>query len=284
MQQQSYTHTSLILLAFTCGLLGTSILLMGHHRHIELVTDFLHISTFLSPTMFNILAGLAFVFAAVLALVCLKQETVRKWLAWSLIAISAIPLVSLFSSSMWIADLGGFPAIGSGQGIIKYVALTTAGVMLLNTDKLSIIQKKWIAVLPSMLVLLWIGGMKFTLLEAKGIEPLVQSSPLMSWMYQVWDLQTTSNLIGVYDLLAMALLGAAVYQPKLVLSAIAMSGAVFLVTQTFLFSWHAALSAETLLSTGGHFLIKDVWYLVNLLWFWQLSHPVAVNEAELQKP
>lgn len=77
----------------------------------------------------------------------------------------------------------------------------------------------------------------------------------MSWVYQMWDLQTTSNLIGVYDLIALVLLGLAIYIPKLVLPAIAMSGAVFLVTQTFLFSWHAALSAETLLSTCGHFLI-----------------------------
>ncbi|MBE1298490.1 MAG: DUF417 family protein [Alteromonadaceae bacterium] len=256
---------------------------MGHHRHIELVTDFLQISNLLSPAVLNLFAGLAFVFASMLALVSLKQESVGKPLAWSLIAISAIPLVSLLSSSMWIADLGGFPAIGSGQGIIKYFALTTAGIMLLNPTKLSLTQKKWIAVLPSMLVLLWIGGMKFTLLEAKGIEPLVQSSPLMSWMYQVWDLQTTSNLIGVYDLIALALLGLAIYIPKLVLPAIAMSGAVFLVTQTFLFSWHAALSAETLLSTGGHFLIKDVWYLVNLIWFCQLSQPLATIDAASQK-
>jgi len=46
---------------------------------------------------------------------------------------------------------------------------------------------------------------------------------------------------------------------------------VFMVTQTFLISWDAALSSETILSTSGHFLIKDLWFVVNLLLFWQFS-------------
>src|ERR1700751_1251259 len=33
------------------------------------------------------------------------------------------------------------------------------------------------------IVLLWIGGMKFTAYEAEGIEPLVANSPLMGWVY-----------------------------------------------------------------------------------------------------
>ena len=34
------------------------------------------------------------------------------------------------------------------------------------------------------IVLLWIGGMKFTAYEAEGIKPLVANSPLMSWVYR----------------------------------------------------------------------------------------------------
>ena len=34
------------------------------------------------------------------------------------------------------------------------------------------------------IVLLWIGGMKFTAYEAEGIEPLVANSPLMGWVYR----------------------------------------------------------------------------------------------------
>ena len=33
------------------------------------------------------------------------------------------------------------------------------------------------------IVLLWIGGMKFTSYEAAGIAPLEMHSPLMNWLY-----------------------------------------------------------------------------------------------------
>ena len=36
------------------------------------------------------------------------------------------------------------------------------------------------------LVLGWIGAMKFTAYEAEGIQTLVATSPLMSWMYKVF--------------------------------------------------------------------------------------------------
>src|SRR5258707_14237975 len=47
------------------------------------------------------------------------------------------------------------------------------------------------------LVIGWIGLMKFTGYEAKGIVPLVAYSPLMSWMYSFLSLQTFSQRLGV---------------------------------------------------------------------------------------
>jgi len=47
------------------------------------------------------------------------------------------------------------------------------------------------------LVLGWIGAMKFTAYEAEGIKTLVETSPFMSWMYKVLSLQATSNVIGI---------------------------------------------------------------------------------------
>jgi uncharacterized membrane protein YkgB len=121
--------------------------------------------------------------------------------------------------------------------------------------------------------------MKFTLLEAKGIEGLVSSSPLMAWMYSFWDIQTTSNLIGVYDILALSLVILAIFQQKLLMPAVLMSGAVFAVTQTFFLSFSGALSSETLLTTTGHFLIKDLWFIGNLLIFTTLIRNKSANLA-----
>ena len=44
------------------------------------------------------------------------------------------------------------------------------------------------------LVLIWIGGMKFTSYEAMGIQPLVATSPLMSWLRSVrWVSEVLCN-------------------------------------------------------------------------------------------
>lgn len=272
-----YTNLILVIIAISTSLLGLSISLMGHHKHIELITDFYAITQFMPNRAFNTIAVLGLLTVAALALISIKHTRFIPLLGYALIAISAIPLLSLLGSSMWIDSLGGFPAIGAGQGVIKYAALLFTGILFIRPD-LPVNTKKWLSIMPVLLVLLWIGGMKFTLLEAKGIEDLVQSSPLMSWMYALWDLQNTSNIIGVYDLIAVALLVAAIFNGRLVIPAIMMSGAVFLVTQSFLVTWESALSTTTLLSTGGHFLIKDLWFIVNLIMFWQITQQASLQQ------
>jgi uncharacterized membrane protein YkgB len=256
----------LTLLAISLGLLGLSILLMGHHQQITLTTNFFGISDLLSGSVFNGLAGATFTIAALLSLLSVNRIELRAKLGLFISLLSVIALLPLLGSSMWIESLGGFPAIGSGQGVIKYFALLSIGIFLAK-PYLANRNAIWLNAFPVILVLLWIGGMKFTLLEAKGIEDLVSSSPLMSWMYNFWDIQTTSNLIGLYDIIALSLVILAVFKQQLLLPAVLMSGAVFVVTQTFFLSWPAALSSETLFSTGGHFLIKDLWFIANLLIF-----------------
>ena len=245
-------------------------LLMGDHRHITLITDFYSITSLASGTVFNAIAALSFIVIAVLSVVSLKKEQVTQVLGVALTVVGAIPVIALLSSKMWIPSLGGFPAIGAGQGVIKYFALLSVGLLIL-LPSLNNTAKKIIAAFPVMLVLLWIGGMKFTELEAKGIEDLVNTSPLMSWMYHFWSVKTTSNLIGVYDLIAMVLVGAAICKPKLLLPAVLMSGAVFVVTQTFLFTAEGVFSTDTLITSTGHFLIKDLWFIANLICLWKLT-------------
>ena len=57
------------------------------------------------------------------------------------------------------------------------------------------------------LVVGWIGLMKFTGYEAKGIEPLVTHRPFMSWMYGFLSVQTFSNLLGVVEVTIAILIG-----------------------------------------------------------------------------
>src|SRR5690349_5269277 len=61
----------------------------------------------------------------------------------------------------------------------------------------------------------WIGLMKFTSFEAHGIEPLVSSSPLMSWLYDVFSVTTFSALLGVVEVAAAVLLMVTPWAPRL---------------------------------------------------------------------
>jgi len=260
---------TLSLIALSSALLAISMFLMGPHKSIDTTLNFYQLSPFISTQIANVVAAFTWLVIALVSIASIKKTQLISLLGYLIVAVSLVPLLSLFSSTMWIESLGGFPVIGAGQGVIKYFALFSLGLLFINSS-FSKLTKLWLSIFPVMLVLLWIGGMKFTLLEAQGIEALVKSSPLMSWMYLFWDIQTTSNIIGIYDLLAVVLLILAIYKHQFVWPAILLSGAVFLVTQTFLITWDAALSSETFLSTGGHFLIKDLWFIANLIVFSQL--------------
>jgi len=40
-----------------------------------------------------------------------------------------------------------------------------------------------------LVVIGWIGALKFTSFEAHGIQPLVANSPLMSWLYDIFSVR-----------------------------------------------------------------------------------------------
>lgn len=103
----------------------------------------------------------------------------------------------------------------------------------------------------TVLVVGWIGLMKFTGYEAKGIEPLVTHSPFMSWMYSFLSVQTFSNLLGVVEVTIAILIGLRHWSAKA--AALGSAGAVmmFLTTLSFLFStpgWEPSLGGFPALS------------------------------------
>ena len=111
------------------------------------------------------------------------------------------------------------------------------------------------------LVLGWIGAMKFTAYEAQGIKHLVETSPLMSWMLKILSLQTTSNVIGVAELTAAVLIAIRPLSGKLSAFGSVLAVFTFVTTLTFLFSlpgWEQSLGGFPALSGSGGFLLKDV--------------------------
>jgi uncharacterized membrane protein YkgB len=120
------------------------------------------------------------------------------------------------------------------------------------------------------LVLLWIGAMKFTAYEAGAIQPLVANSPLMSWLYAVFSVQATSNLIGVAEIAAGVLIALRPWSPFACVVGSLMAIATFVITLTFLLStpgWEPSLGGFPALSVApGQFILKDAVLLGVAVW------------------
>ena len=130
------------------------------------------------------------------------------------------------------------------------------------------------------LILGWIGAMKFTAYEAAGIQSLVETSPLMSWMYKVFSLQATSNIIGIAELTAAVLIAIRPVSAKLSAVGSILAIFTFLTTLTFLFSlpgWEKSLGGFPALSGSGGFLLKDLVLLGAS--FWTLGDSLADSQA-----
>ena len=111
-------------------------------------------------------------------------------------------------------------------------------------------------------VLAWIGAMKFTAYEAGAIKGLIDSSPFISWIYNVVSTQGASNLIGTVEIATAVLLVVGLRFPKAALAGAMLAIGTFLLTASFLFTapgWEASLGGFPALSVvPGQFLLKDI--------------------------
>jgi len=120
------------------------------------------------------------------------------------------------------------------------------------------------------LVLLWIGGMKFTAYEAEGISGFVSNSPLMFWAYQLFSKGQFSVILGSVELLTALLIAVRPFSARLSAVGSALAVGMFLTTFSFLFSTpgviEPSLGFPALSALPGQFLIKDVVLLGAALW------------------
>jgi reactive chlorine resistance protein C len=119
-------------------------------------------------------------------------------------------------------------------------------------------------------VIAWIGALKFTSYEAHAIEPLVSSSPLMGWLYGIFSVTTFSSLLGVFEVATAVLLALKPWLPRLSMLGSALAIVLFLATLSFLFTTpgigEASAGGFPVLSATGEFLIKDVALLGISVW------------------
>jgi uncharacterized membrane protein YkgB len=126
----------------------------------------------------------------------------------------------------------------------------------------------------------WIGLMKFTAYEAEGIRLYVANSPLMSWVYGLMSVRGFSAVLGVVEVAVAVLIAARPLSPRASALGSALAVGMFLTTLSFLATtpgvWEPSAGGFPALSgKPGQFLIKDLALLGISLWSlgeaWQAS-------------
>jgi uncharacterized membrane protein YkgB len=134
---------------------------------------------------------------------------------------------------------------------------------MMNTTLQSKMYKTgyYISLLGTVLIMLWMGGLKFTPTEANGIRPFMENSPFTSWMYKLWSVQTASEVIGVTEMATAIFVILSVRFSKLRLYASLGMTATFLTTVSFLVTTPGIWKVVDGVLVTKFSLIKDLMYL-----------------------
>lgn len=107
------------------------------------------------------------------------------------------------------------------------------------------------------LLLLW-GSFKFFAFEAAAIQPLVEHSPFLSWLYPVFGFRGASNVIGVLEVSTALLIATRSWLPRVSGYGSLLASGVFVITLSFLLTTPGAFG---LVTPWSGFLLKDIMFL-----------------------
>jgi uncharacterized membrane protein YkgB len=118
-------------------------------------------------------------------------------------------------------------------------------------------------------VIAWIGALKYSHYEAAAIQPLIAHSPLMSWLYHIFSVGTLAAILGSLEILAALLIAIRPLSPRISVIGSAMGVLLFLGTLSFLFTTPGVTAASgfpVLSVLPGQFLLKDLVLASASLW------------------
>jgi reactive chlorine resistance protein C len=118
-------------------------------------------------------------------------------------------------------------------------------------------------------VLAWIGGMKFTAYEAMGIQPLVAHSPLVGGMYDFLSVRSFSAMLGCIEIATAALISLRYVSAKASAVGSILAIGLFGTTLSMLFTtpgWEPTLGFPALSTLPGQFLLKDIVLFGGAVW------------------
>src|SRR6201996_6340296 len=118
------------------------------------------------------------------------------------------------------------------------------------------------------IVLAWIGFGKYVKMESRV---LIDHSPLMSWIYDVFSVTTVARGLGTMEILAALLIALRPVWPRVSAFGSALAVVLFLGTLSFLFTTPGVVATHAaglpVLSTlPGQFLLKDLVLIGVAVW------------------
>jgi uncharacterized membrane protein YkgB len=118
-------------------------------------------------------------------------------------------------------------------------------------------------------VIAWIGALKYTAYEAAAIQPLVAHSPVFSWIYGVLSVRGFAAALGTVEIIAAVFIALRPLAPRISAVGSALGVLLFASTLSFLFTTPGATAAggfPVLSVLPGQFLLKDLVLAGAALW------------------
>ncbi len=118
-------------------------------------------------------------------------------------------------------------------------------------------------------ILIWVGGLKFAAYEAMAVQGLVTESPLLSWLYDIFDVRSFARILGSAEILAGVAITLRPVAPLLSALGGAVATVLFAGTVTFLFTTpgvYQEAGFPQLSPMPGQFLAKDLLLFAAAIW------------------
>jgi uncharacterized membrane protein YkgB len=120
-------------------------------------------------------------------------------------------------------------------------------------------------------VIAWIGALKYTSYEAAGIQPLIAHSPLLSWLYHIFSVRALAAVLGTAEITAALLIAARPWWPRVSAAGSAFGVLLFASTLSFLVTTPGVTAVPAggfpvLSVLPGQFLLKDLVLIGAALW------------------
>jgi uncharacterized membrane protein YkgB len=117
-------------------------------------------------------------------------------------------------------------------------------------------------------VLAWIGFGKYVKMESRV---LIEHSPLMSWIYDVFSVTTVARLLGTMEIVAAILIALRPVSPRASAAGSALAVVLFMGTLSFLFTTPGVIATHAaglpvLSGMPGQFLLKDLVLIGVAVW------------------